>query len=187
MASRGHSQYSPDHRVRARHLGHRCESGLHAGLHFDQRRSLRLYRTLFTYAYQQAFTFFSFSYAAAIASVMAVVVVGLSIVQIRPKRGPLVRPHLQRRANFNADDGPRIVEYEPVTPGLFGIRTWKKTRLMMACVFGAISVFPLLYMISLSFQPTGDILTSSPCWYRHPADGHQLRAAWSENSSNIFL
>ena len=47
-------------------------------------------------------------------------------------------------------------------PGLFGIRTWKKTRLVMACVFGAISIFPLLYMVSLSFQPTGDILTSHP-------------------------
>ena len=47
-------------------------------------------------------------------------------------------------------------------PGLFGIRTWKKTRLITACVFGAISIFPLLYMISLSFQPTGDILTSHP-------------------------
>lgn len=43
-------------------------------------------QTLFTYAYQQAFTFFSFSYAAAIASVMAVVVVGLSILQIRVLR-----------------------------------------------------------------------------------------------------
>jgi len=34
-------------------------------------------------AYQQAFTFFQFSYAAAIASVMAVVVLALSILQIR--------------------------------------------------------------------------------------------------------
>jgi multiple sugar transport system permease protein len=42
--------------------------------------------TLLTYAYQQAFTFFSFSYAAAIASVMAIVVVGLSILQIRVLR-----------------------------------------------------------------------------------------------------
>ena len=41
---------------------------------------------LFTYAYQQAFSFFAFSYAAAIASVMAVVVLGLSILQIRVLR-----------------------------------------------------------------------------------------------------
>jgi multiple sugar transport system permease protein len=38
-------------------------------------------------AYQQAFSFFQFSYAAAIASLMAVVVLVLSIVQIRVMRG----------------------------------------------------------------------------------------------------
>ncbi len=37
-------------------------------------------------AYQQAFTFFNFSYAAAIASVMAVVVLALSVLQIRVLR-----------------------------------------------------------------------------------------------------
>jgi multiple sugar transport system permease protein len=42
---------------------------------------------LLTYAYQQAFSFFNFSYAAAIASLMAVVVLGLSILQIRVMRG----------------------------------------------------------------------------------------------------
>jgi ABC-type glycerol-3-phosphate transport system permease component len=48
----------------------------------------------------------------------------------------------------------------PSAPGLFGIRSWKKSRLVLAGLFGVISVFPLLYMISLSFQPTSDILTS---------------------------
>jgi multiple sugar transport system permease protein len=42
-------------------------------------------------AYQQAFTFFQFSYAAAIASLMAVVVLTLSIVQIRVLRRGQVR------------------------------------------------------------------------------------------------
>ncbi|MGH7174889.1 MAG: carbohydrate ABC transporter permease, partial [Minisyncoccia bacterium] len=41
---------------------------------------------LFTYAYQQAFSFFAFSYAAAIASVMAIVVLGFSVLQIRVLR-----------------------------------------------------------------------------------------------------
>jgi len=41
---------------------------------------------LLTYAYQQAFSFFDFSYAAAIASLMAVVVLALSIAQIRVMR-----------------------------------------------------------------------------------------------------
>jgi multiple sugar transport system permease protein len=41
---------------------------------------------LLTEAYQQAFSYFYFSYAAAIASLMAVVVLGLSILQIRVMR-----------------------------------------------------------------------------------------------------
>jgi multiple sugar transport system permease protein len=41
---------------------------------------------LLSYAYQQAFTDFQFSYAAAIASLMAVVVLAMSIVQIRVMR-----------------------------------------------------------------------------------------------------
>ena len=41
---------------------------------------------LLTYAYKQAFSFFAFSYAAAIASLMAVVVLGLSILQIHLTR-----------------------------------------------------------------------------------------------------
>ncbi len=47
-------------------------------------------------------------------------------------------------------------------PGLFGLRTWKKSRIVLAGIFGAVSIFPLLYMVSLSFQPTSDILTSTP-------------------------
>jgi len=44
-----------------------------------------------------------------------------------------------------------------VPPGLFGIRRRSKTRLVIALIFAAVSVLPLLYMVSLSFQPTGDI------------------------------
>jgi multiple sugar transport system permease protein len=43
-------------------------------------------QVLLSDAYQQAFTFFQFSYAAAIASVMAVVVLALSILQIQVLR-----------------------------------------------------------------------------------------------------
>ena len=72
-------------------------------------------------------------------------------------------------------------------PGLFGIRSWKKSRLIMACVFGAVSVFPLLYMLSLSFQPTGDILTSSPVLVpAHPTLQNYVQA-WSENSFSRFF
>jgi multiple sugar transport system permease protein len=73
-------------------------------------------------------------------------------------------------------------------PGLFGLRTWKKSRLVLACVFGAVSVFPLLYMISLSFQPTSDILTSSPVLVpTHPTVLNYVQA-WSDNSfARYFL
>jgi multiple sugar transport system permease protein len=43
-------------------------------------------QVLFTYVYQLAFTNFEFSYAAALASMIAVVVVGLSIVEVRVLR-----------------------------------------------------------------------------------------------------
>lgn len=72
-------------------------------------------------------------------------------------------------------------------PGLFGIRSWKRSRLVMACVFGAVSVFPLLYMLSLSFQPTSDILTSSPVLVpAHPTLQNYVQA-WSENSFSRFF
>lgn len=40
-------------------------------------------QVLFTYAYQQAFQFFAFSYAAAIASMLAIVLFGLSVAEIQ--------------------------------------------------------------------------------------------------------
>jgi multiple sugar transport system permease protein len=40
-------------------------------------------QVLFTYAYQQAFSFFEFGYAAAIASMIAVIVLGLSVAEIQ--------------------------------------------------------------------------------------------------------
>jgi ABC-type sugar transport system permease subunit len=41
---------------------------------------------LLTYAYQQAFTSFAFSYAAAIASVLAFIVIGLSVAEVHVLR-----------------------------------------------------------------------------------------------------
>jgi multiple sugar transport system permease protein len=73
-------------------------------------------------------------------------------------------------------------------PGLFGIRTWTKSRLVIACVLGFISVTPLLYMISLSFQPIGDILTSHPVLIPSHPTGINYSEAWSEYSfSHDFL
>jgi ABC-type glycerol-3-phosphate transport system permease component len=76
----------------------------------------------------------------------------------------------------------------PAPPGLFGIRSWKKSRIAMAIVFGLISVFPLIYMVSLSFQPTSDILTSSAVLFpTHPTTSNYV-VAWSQNGfSSYFL
>lgn len=80
----------------------------------------------------------------------------------------------------------RVPESAP--PGLFGVRTWTKTRLVLACMFGAVSVFPLLYMVSLSFQPTSDIGSASTTLVPgHPTTLNYVEA-WSENSfSHYFL
>jgi ABC-type glycerol-3-phosphate transport system permease component len=75
----------------------------------------------------------------------------------------------------------------PPSPGLFGVRSWKKTRLVMAVVFGLASVFPLVYMVSLSFQPTSDILTSNAVLFpSHPTTANYI-AAWSQNSFSSFF
>lgn len=69
-----------------------------------------------------------------------------------------------------------------VQPGLFGIRTWTKTRLVIAVVMAAISVFPLLYMVSLAFQPVGEILGATPHLVpAHPTTENFVQA-WTENS-----
>jgi multiple sugar transport system permease protein len=79
-------------------------------------------------------------------------------------------------------------DQEPPPPGLFGVHTWTKTRLVVACLFGAVAVFPLLYMVSLSFQPTSDILSSNPTLIpSHPTTLNYVDA-WTENSfSRYFL
>jgi ABC-type glycerol-3-phosphate transport system permease component len=75
----------------------------------------------------------------------------------------------------------------PSAPGLFGIRSWKKSRLVLAGLFGVISVFPLLYMISLSFQPTSDILTSGAVLVpTHPTTSNYV-TAWTQNGFSQFF
>lgn len=72
-------------------------------------------------------------------------------------------------------------------PGLFGVRTWNKSRIVIAIVLGAISVFPLLYMISLSFQPTSEIFTSHPVLIpSHPTVSNYVQA-WSQNSFDRYF
>jgi multiple sugar transport system permease protein len=72
-------------------------------------------------------------------------------------------------------------------PGLFGVRSWTRTRLVLACVFAAVAVFPLLYMVSLSFQPTNDILQSHPTLIpSNPTTANYVQA-WTENDFSRFF
>lgn len=66
-------------------------------------------------------------------------------------------------------------------PGLFGIREWKKTRMVIAIVLAVASLGPLLYMLSLSFQPNGGLLGATVLVPRHPTIQNYVQA-WSENS-----
>ena len=43
-------------------------------------------------------------------------------------------------------------------PGLFGIRKRNRARLVIALVLALVSLGPLLYMVSLSFQQNGGLL-----------------------------
>ena len=75
----------------------------------------------------------------------------------------------------------------PAQPGLFGARNFTKTRLLIALLFAAISMFPLLYMVSLSFQPVGDILGTSPVLApSHPITGNYV-SAWTGNSFGHYF
>src|ERR1700744_5623189 len=82
----------------------------------------------------------------------------------------------------------RSKQEEPPAPGLFGVRSWTKTRMVIALIFAVISIFPLFYLVSSSFQPTADILTSHPTLIpSHPTTQNYVDA-WTENSfSHYFL
>ncbi len=70
---------------------------------------------------------------------------------------------------------------------LFGVRTWTKTRFAVACLFALVAVFPLLYMVSLSFQPTSDILQSNPTLIpSHPTTVNYVQA-WTGNSFSRYF
>jgi multiple sugar transport system permease protein len=75
----------------------------------------------------------------------------------------------------------------PQAPGLFGTRRKTKTRLVFAILFALVSVFPLLYMLSLSFQPVGDILSTTPTLIpSHPTFSNYV-SAWSSNSFGEYF
>jgi len=75
---------------------------------------------------------------------------------------------------------------EIAQPGLFGTRRMNRTRLTIGVVLALISLFPLLYMVSLSFQPNGGILGSLALLPTHPT-GTNFVQAWTENSFSHYF
>jgi len=72
-------------------------------------------------------------------------------------------------------------------PGLFGIRKRNRARLVIGVLLALVSVGPLLYMVSLSFQPNGGLLGATVLIPTHPTVQNYVQA-WTENSfSHYFL
>jgi ABC-type glycerol-3-phosphate transport system permease component len=72
-------------------------------------------------------------------------------------------------------------------PGLLGIKKRNVPRLIIAIVLAIASLGPLLYMVSLSFQPNGGLLGATVLIPTHPTVQNYVQA-WTENSfSHYFL
>lgn len=74
-----------------------------------------------------------------------------------------------------------------MSSGLFGVRSHRKLRLAIGCLFALVAIFPLLYMVSLSFQPVGDILGTSPVLVPAHPTTENYTAAWTENSFGSYF
>jgi multiple sugar transport system permease protein len=93
-------------------------------------------------------------------------------------------PRHQRGIGWRRD---RQQQEMPSEPGLFGVRSWTRTRFVIACLFALVAVFPLLYMVSLSFQPTNEILQLHPTLIpSHPTTLNYVQA-WTENDFSRFF
>jgi len=88
-----------------------------------------------------------------------------------------------------AIETPAAVKLKPATgPGLFGVKTWKKTRLAVALGLAVFSMGPLLYMISLSFQPVSEIGSGNFVLIpSHPTTGNYVQAWDSVNLGRLLL
>src|ERR1700683_85970 len=71
-------------------------------------------------------------------------------------------------------------------PGLFGARRRNKSRLIIAIILSVTSLGPLLYMVSLSFQPNGGLLGATVLIPTHPTVQNYVQA-WSENSFSRYF
>lgn len=73
-----------------------------------------------------------------------------------------------------------------VQPGLFGTRPRNKLRLVLAVLLALMSLGPLLYMVSLSFQNNNNILGNTVLFPNHPTTSN-YQQAWSENSFGHYF
>lgn len=73
-----------------------------------------------------------------------------------------------------------------VQPGLFGVRRLNTTRLVVGVSLALVSLAPLLYMLSLSFQPNEGILGSTALVPTNPTTSNYVQA-WSENSFGHYF
>src|SRR5580692_1100448 len=71
-------------------------------------------------------------------------------------------------------------------PGLFGIKRRNKSRLVIAVLLALFSLGPLLYMVSLSFQPNGGLLGATVLIPTHPTVQNYVQA-WTENSFSRYF
>ncbi|MGC2169175.1 MAG: carbohydrate ABC transporter permease [Acidimicrobiales bacterium] len=72
-------------------------------------------------------------------------------------------------------------------PGLLGVHKRNVPRLIIAVMLALTSLGPLLYMVSLSFQPNGGLLGATVLIPTHPTVQNYVQA-WTENSfSRYFL
>ncbi len=73
-----------------------------------------------------------------------------------------------------------------VQPGLFGTRPRNGLRLVLAVLLALMSLGPLLYMLSLSFQNNNDILGNTVLIPNHPTTSNYVQA-WTENSFGHYF
>jgi len=71
-------------------------------------------------------------------------------------------------------------------PGLFGIKRRRPLRLTIALAFAAVSVFPLLFMVLQSFEPSSDILSGPSLTLSNPTLSN-YPAAWTANSFGQYF
>lgn len=71
-------------------------------------------------------------------------------------------------------------------PGLFGTHSRRRSRLVISVLLALLSLGPLLYMVSLSFQNNGDIFGSTVLVPTRPTTSNYTQA-WTENSFGHYF